>query len=77
MTDTMEIQSFTDVCNRWPGGREQLADDLGVKLGRVKKWCTRDTIPSEFWLRVSAAAKAKSYPVTLELLANIAAQRQR
>lgn len=77
MSETIQIQSFSDVCQHWPGGRDKLADDLGIKLGRVKKWCARDTIPSEFWLRVSAAAQRINYPVTLELLATIAARRLR
>ncbi len=66
------MNSFKDVMNLWPSF-QALADDLSENLYAVRKWHSRNSIPSNKWLSLITAAKKRRFKaVTLELLAQLA-----
>lgn len=70
------VTSFRDVISLWPS-RPALASDLGTdRLLVVNAWWNRDSIPAAEFLNVVRAAEKNGYPVTLELLAQIAEKRR-
>lgn len=57
-------------------GVTAVADMLGLPLGTVSAWKSRESIPSQYWRKlVDAAARLKIAGVTYEALAKIAATR--
>ena len=71
------MQTFTDVINRWEKPSD-LAEDLGEEVGTVRQWRNRDTLPDRVWKATVEAAERREIPgVTLEVLAEIAAQQAR
>lgn len=70
--------SFRAVIDLWEtdtrAGAEALAESIPTTPGRVRKWRQRDSIPGDWWHHVAAAAKRDGKPVTLELLARLAAR---
>lgn len=60
------------IVKMWPSA-VVLGEELGQKPDTVRKWAIRGSIPAEVWLPLTKAAQARGYPVTLELLAEIAA----
>lgn len=69
------LNSFRDVISLWPTpSLTNLASELKLSYGRVKKWWRRDSIPSEHWqAMVDAAASRHFDQVTFEALGRIAA----
>lgn len=75
--EAVKITRFSDVCARWPGGREALAKALRVRDQRVRKWHERDNIPAEFWADIVAAARVAGVAgIDTDTLATIASQRR-
>ena len=65
-----------DIIRLWPS-RAALATDCGVRVGVVKQWERRNSIPSAYWAATVAGALTRGIPnVTLECLAQVAAQRR-
>lgn len=62
-----DIQSFSEIVNLWPAAKV-LAEDIGEKPETVRKWRSRNRIPSVKWQAVINAAKKRRYPVTSNLL---------
>ena len=68
----MKPSDFREVIGLWPS-IQQLADELGENPWTVEKWRTRNRVPDRAWQRLVVAAKARRYPVTADLLMNLAA----
>jgi hypothetical protein len=66
-------QSFQDVLALWDSP-DALAEAIGVKVETVRKWRQRDSIPSDYWLRLLESARATGKPVTADDLARLAAR---
>ena len=59
------------------GGVTAVAAMLGAPLGTISAWKTRDSIPSEYWdALVAAAQKRGLVEITFELLAKLSARRR-
>jgi hypothetical protein len=71
----MKLKTHAQVVDLWPSARE-LAEDIDEKPFTTQKWRTRNRIPDRAWKRVVEAAQSRQYPVTIELLASIAAERR-
>ena len=69
------MQTFRDVIKAC-GGADALAAYIGVPCERVRKWRTRDTLPPEYWLETTAAARSNKKKLKLEDLAHIARRRR-
>lgn len=67
----MEPTDFTAVIDLWPSVAD-LAGDIGEKTDTVRKWRTRNAIPSDKWARVVEASKKRRYKITASLLVEIA-----
>lgn len=67
------MQTFREVMDLWPD-TATLASDVGAPPYRVRKWRERDSIPSPEWRKLIEAAEAKGYPVTADLLADLASR---
>jgi hypothetical protein len=67
------IENFRDVVALW-GSPEAMASAIGVKVEAVRKWRQRDSIPSEYWLRIVESAKSTDKPITADDLARLAAR---
>lgn len=65
------MDTFADVIALW-GKATALASDIGENPVTVRAWRNRNSIPSEKWLRIIAAAKSRGYALTLDMLAKIA-----
>ena len=65
------VMDFRDVIALWPRTAE-LAADLNEKYETVRKWKTRNSIPSDQWHAVVNAASIRGLNVTTDLLAQIA-----
>jgi hypothetical protein len=64
-------KSFRDVIAEWDSP-DALAKDVGANAERVRKWKQRDSIPAEYWLRLSRAAAKRGKPIELHELAVLA-----
>lgn len=68
------MESFSQLIGLWPS-MSQLAADLAVPYGVVKQWRRRDSIPSEYWRALIAAAKQRGISgITADLLTELAAR---
>ena len=64
--------SFRTIINRW-SKRGELARALGIKPGVVRLWRHRDSIPRDYWVAVTRAARSAGFrDITLTLLARAA-----
>ena len=70
MTD---FATFRSIIELWPS-REAMAADVGAGLWAVRKWLTRNSIPSEWWSAVLATEVAARAGVTAEILTALAAR---
>lgn len=61
------MKTFRDVIALWPSGL-QLARDLGVPAGRVKRWMESNRIPGPHLLGVIEAGKKRKIKLTAEQL---------
>ena len=68
-------QSFAAIIDLWPTVAA-FASDVGAKEPTAAAWKQRDSIPSDRWLTVIAAADKRGHCLTLELLAGLAEQRK-
>lgn len=60
------------------GGLTAVADGLSRPIGTVSAWCSRNSIPSDYWKGIVEIAEANGVElVTYEALATLAARRQR
>lgn len=60
------------IIDSWPKPSTRIfAEDIGKNYAQVRKWRTRNRIPSEHWLDVVDAAKKRRIPVNLEMLAQM------
>jgi len=67
------METFADIIGLWPTA-ETLASDIGDRGVTVRAWRNRNSIPSNRWGDVIAAAKIRGYAdVTPELMVKIAA----
>ncbi len=75
------MESFGAVMDLWHSA-EELGGDIEQSGNTVRKWRLRESIPSEHWLRVVAAAEKRTEEdpncgqVTLVLLATLEARRK-
>lgn len=67
------MNTFKEILKRWPSA-QALATDIGEPYLTVRQWIVRDRIPSRVWPKVVAAADARGFDVTLELLADLNAR---
>lgn len=66
------MKTFVEVIDLWPN-ITTLAGDIDAKPDRVRKWRERNAIPSEQWLPLIRAAKARRIAgVTADVLTDIA-----
>lgn len=70
------MDSFRDVIDKWPS-RDEMADDLGEKVGTIHKWYARDRIPSEKWSALVEAGKKRRIKITIQQFAAISSRRGR
>ena len=71
------MPTFASIINLWETPA-QLAEDLGEEVGTVRQWRNRDSLPDRVWKKTVEAAQARGLEgVTLEVLAEIAAQQAR
>ena len=66
--------NFQHIIDLWPR-TTAFAADIGVLPTTAQKWRDRDSIPSPYWTLVVWHANERGYNVTLERLANIAAEK--
>ena len=72
----MTVQTFRGTVRLWPSAAS-LAADLGVSIEAVWKWTQRDSIPSDQWTALIAAAAARGIEgVSAEALAAAASRKQ-
>lgn len=70
------MTSFRSIIDQWPD-LPTFADDLGVRYGAAQVMRHRDSISSLYWRDLVAAAEKRGIQgVTLELLANLKAERR-
>ena len=68
------METFTDIIDLWPS-TAVLAEDLGEKPARVRKWRQRNSIPSSEWVAIIDAAKRRKLRgVTAEKLTQLASR---
>ena len=67
----MKTYTFGEIIGLWPSIAD-LARDLEVPYGVVKQWKRRDSIPSDRWLSIVAAAGSRGISLTLDRLAQAA-----
>lgn len=69
------MNTFSDLIDRWDSV-SAFASEAGVSYGRAAQWRRRNSIPSERWNAVIAAARARGFAdVTLDRLADMAQAR--
>lgn len=67
------METFADIIGLWPSA-ETLGEDIGVCGVTVRAWRNRNSIPSNRWADVIAAAKARGFDsVTPDEMTKIAA----
>ena len=78
-----KISSVRDLINLWPR-RADLASECqahapgqSVTVARVHKWAENDAIPAKYHLAVLAAAQARAFPVTADLIVRLHAPASR
>lgn len=69
------MDTYRDIIGLWPSLRE-FADDIGVRYGTAQVMRYRNQLKDEHWQAVVAAASRRGLPVTLDILARIAASRR-
>lgn len=69
------MQSFSEVIDAL-GGIAAVSEDLGAPYPTVGAWKSRDSIPGEWWQPIVRVADLRGIPITLEILAGIAAKRR-
>lgn len=68
------MKTFADIIDAW-GSPAVLAEDLDEEVGTVRQWRNRNRLPDRVWKgTVEAARKRGIEGVTLDLLAELAAQ---
>lgn len=68
--------TFLDIIALWPSSHE-LADDLGLPVKNVRRWIDIGSIPSEWFVSVERAAKARGLrTVNLKVLSQAAHDRR-
>ena len=67
------LKSHPEIVKLWPRTLD-LARDLELPDQNVRQWVSRGTIPCKYWEKLVLAAKTRGYPVSLELLAHLAAK---
>ena len=67
------ITSHAQIIKQWPRSQD-FAADIGVHDDSARQWVHRDRIPAKYWVAIVQAAKVRGYPVSLELLAHLAAK---
>lgn len=70
------MQTIPDIINLWPTV-SAFAADVGISYSLAKMWRKRASIPATRWLDVVRAAESRRLPVTLDLLAQAAATREK
>ena len=69
------MNTFRDVIDCWQSN-QILADDIGEKLGTVRKWRVRDSIPPDKWEAVIDMARRRRIKgITAQLFIRLAARR--
>lgn len=65
------MENFSDLIHSWPS-LDEFAIDTGAKLATVRKWEQRQSIPSEYFRRIVAAAQKRKLPVTAQTMIELA-----
>lgn len=74
---TDPITSFGDIIGLWTSA-EEYGQDVGECGGLARQWKRRDKIPDHKWKATVQAAQRRGFAgVTLELLADLAAEKER
>ena len=67
------VDSFREVLGLWSTLRD-FASEVDAPLVSARKWHQRDSIPPEFWIKVSDAAQRRGFDgITVELLTRLRA----
>lgn len=70
------MNTFSQLIDLWPT-KAEFASDLGVEYGVAHQWDRRDSIPSDYWNDVIAAAERRQLKgINLELLAEISSKKK-
>ena len=69
------MNSFRDIIDLWPSIRD-FANEIGVRYGTAQVMRYRNQLKDEHWQAVVSAAAKRGLPVTLDMLASIAAARR-
>ncbi len=67
------MNSFQEVLDKWPSMAD-LADDLGEKIHTVRKWHSRNRIPSSKWTSLIEAGKKRHIKITPRMLTDFSAR---
>ena len=67
--------SYRDVIRLW-GSADKLAEDIGAPRFTVRKWLTRDSIPSQWWSALMATRTARKGGLTIDTLVELAGRKQ-
>lgn len=71
------MKTLPDIFNAF-GGLKSFAEDTGINHSTVRSMSLRESIDSKHWLKIIKAAEKNDIAgVTLELLANISARKQK
>ena len=62
-----------EILDMWPS-LETLVIDTGDKIGNVKMWKYRDSIPSNQWVNLVTAASTRDIALTYKMLAEAASK---
>jgi hypothetical protein len=65
------VKSFRDIVELWPVP-EMLAAEIGASHWAVHKWRQRDTIPSEWWVRILKTETAQRHGIDADTLTRFA-----
>lgn len=69
------MESFLDIIGCWPT-LDDFAQEIGVKVSHARVMKHRNSISSQFWLPVAAAAQKRGFDdITVAKLADIQASR--
>ena len=69
------MMTVHQIIGLWPS-IASFAEDIGERPGNVRAWKRRNSIPAERWLDVVAASKKRGIDLSLQRLAEAAAQRR-
>jgi len=61
------MRTHRDLVSAW--GTQEMADDLGTNYGAVASWKQRNSIPYEWFVKITVMAPVAGFPqITLEFL---------